>query len=149
MNLFTSYYDSGMIASCIGNAYLAKAFPPLGGLGAVHCSGRKKRAILPNEPILFSRTFRWSNLIFRNLCRLQRHLQMGSFSETNPFRRGSMTTSFWYKISRRTATERRGYKEEKRRAERREDTTAGGAATTERGPPELWGRYGPGVLVEM
>src|ERR1017187_5627953 len=88
MNLFTSYYDSGMIASCIGNAYLAKAFPPLGGLGAVHSSGRKKRAILPNEPILFSRTFRWSNLIFRNLCRLQRHLQMGSFSETNPFRGG-------------------------------------------------------------
>src|ERR1017187_5627952 len=90
--------------------------------------------VLFDGAISFSETY----AVCSDICKWVR------FPKRTHFGGGSMTTSFWYKISRRTATERRGYKEEKRRAERREDTTAGGAATTERGPPELWGRYGPG-----
>src|ERR1017187_5371627 len=46
---------------------------------------RKKHAILPNEPILFSGIFLRITPIERNLRSLQCRLQMGSFSKTNPF----------------------------------------------------------------
>src|ERR1017187_9792160 len=41
--------------------------------------GRIKHAILRNEPISVSINYQWINFICRNLCRLQRCLQMGSF----------------------------------------------------------------------
>ena len=41
---------------------------------------------LRNEPISVSITFRWIRCIYRDLCRLQSCLQMGSFWKTNPFR---------------------------------------------------------------
>ena len=41
--------------------------------------GRITHAILRNEPISFSINYQWINFICRNLCRLQRCLQMGSF----------------------------------------------------------------------
>jgi hypothetical protein len=43
-----------------------------------------KHAILRNEPILFSRIFYPITFIYKNLCRLQRRLQMGSFWRNEP-----------------------------------------------------------------
>ena len=45
---------------------------------------------LRNEPILFRSTFRCINFIYRNLCRLQRRLQMGSFWKNEPILRDFM-----------------------------------------------------------
>src|ERR1035441_4542378 len=50
--------------------------------------GRIKRAILRNEPILFSHSFRCIDFRYRILCRLQRRLQMGSFSKNEPIWKG-------------------------------------------------------------
>jgi hypothetical protein len=50
----------------------------------VRSAGRKKCAILRNEPILFLRIFHCIILFYRNLCRLQRRLQMGSFWKNEP-----------------------------------------------------------------
>src|ERR1039457_893123 len=70
-------------------AYFARTLPPSlfelwrtrRRLGIV---ARKKHAILRNEPISFSRTSRCIHFIYRSLCRLQRRLQMGSFSKNEP-----------------------------------------------------------------
>ena len=50
--------------------------------------GRIKHAIPRNEPILFSLTFRQIIFIYRNLCRLQTRLQMGSFWKNEPILEG-------------------------------------------------------------
>src|ERR1019366_6202787 len=42
-------------------------------------TARKKCAKSRNEPILFSINYQWNDFIYRNLCRLQTRLQMGSF----------------------------------------------------------------------
>ena len=59
---------------------------PTGGL--TDGRGGTPPMFLRNEPILFSRTFPCITRILKNLCSLQRRLQMGSFWKTNPFQGG-------------------------------------------------------------
>src|SRR5260221_12346190 len=51
-------------------------------------TGRGPYTFLRNEPILLSRTFHCIARIYRNLCSLQRRLQMGSFWENEPNLKG-------------------------------------------------------------
>jgi|ERR1035437_3350515 hypothetical protein len=59
---------------------------------------------LRNEPISFSSTFHCITLIYRDLCRLQWRLQMGSFSENEPIFRGVYGDDLCVLIPKTTAS---------------------------------------------
>ena len=74
---------------------------------ATTAQGRKKCAIPRNEPILFSRSFRCIDFRYRNLCRLQRRLQMGSFWKNEPILEGLLVeTVLWNWLALSTGSER-------------------------------------------
>jgi hypothetical protein len=95
MRLWTSYSDNDIVGGMVFLEKKTGGTPQRSGRSRRHgqvwryrgpplCAARGPYTFLRNEPNLLSGIFQCITLIFRGLCRLQKRLQVGSFSKTNP-----------------------------------------------------------------